>query len=346
MSTIRYPFDEPPAPGTARMALEGLHWLRMPLPMALNHINLYLLEDEGGMWIVDTGLGDEITRSHWQNLFQGDFSGQSPQAVLCTHMHPDHTGQAGWLCREWDIPLYMSLGEYMSTRIFQEASRDGDHSALEHIRLFYRRAGMDGTAVPKLGSGQGRAGGFPREPLPPVYRRLQEGDVLEIGGRQWRIIVGRGHSPEHACLYCERDGLLLAGDQVLPRISPNISLMPMEPEGNPLRDWFQSLQRLGQLPEDTLIFPAHNTPFYGLQERLQALEIHHHRHLESLVKACAEPRAAVELMSVMFSRKLEGIQSFLAIGECLAHLNYLITEGRLERSLGEDGRHLYSAVSS
>jgi len=342
MSTIRYPFDAPPAAGDTRQVSTGLHWLRMPLPMALDHINLYLLEDSGGLWLVDTGLGDKTTRIHWENLFQGTFAGQSPQAVLCTHMHPDHLGQAGWLCRHWNIPLHMSLGEYMSARVFQEAVGENGNDVTEHIQLFYRRAGMEGMQMPSPGTGQSRAGGLLREPLPPVYRRLQEGDNLEIGTRQWRIIVGRGHSPEHVCLHCEQDGLLLSGDQVLPRISPNISLMPMEPDGNPLRDWFQSLNKLRQLPEETLVFPAHNTPFYGLHERLQALQEHHRRHLENLAEACARPRRAVDLMPLMFSRRLEGVQAFLAIGECLAHLNYLISQGQLERSLAEDGQYRYA----
>ena len=325
----------------------GVKWVRMPLPMALNHINLYLLDSGDGWWIVDSGLGDETTREQWERVFETQLEGRPVRALLCTHMHPDHTGQAGWLCQRWKIPLHMTQTEYLSARVFgmlshQEMSR-------RHILRFFHRAGL-GTDYAPMAPSESRdnrsqsafRGGFSQTyPMPPFFRRLRDGQTLKIGETRWEVMVGSGHSPEHACLFDAERRILLSGDQIIPRITPNVSVSPMEPEGNPLADWFSSLPRFGALPEDTLALPAHNTPFYGLRERVDYLLSHHEKHLETLLENCAEPRRAVDLLPVLFKRPLEGQQMFLALGECIAHLHMLRARDQLVRTRDAEGVYFY-----
>ena len=346
-SDLQYPFPEPPEHGEAMTVAPGVKWVRMPLPMALDHINLYLLDAGDGWWIVDSGLGDEATREQWERVFDSALDDKPVHALLCTHMHPDHTGQAGWLCQRWKMPLHMTLGEYMSARVFgmlshQEPSR-------RHILRFFHRAGLGDDYAPVAPSesrdNRSRSafgGGYAQTfPMPPFFRRLRDGQTLDIGATSWQIIVGSGHSPEHACLYDAERRILLSGDQVIPRITPNVSVSPMEPEGNPLADWFESLPRFAALPADTLVLPAHNTPFYGLRERVGYLLSHHERHLETLLENLAEPRRAVDLLPVLFKRSLSGQQMFLALGECVAHLHMLRARGQIERERAADGVYLY-----
>lgn len=338
MDAIRYPFDAAPAKGQWTEVADGVFWLQMVLPMALDHINLYVLEDEAGWWIVDTGMKWGDTRERWQMLFDGPMAGKPVLGVICTHMHPDHIGQAGWLCDHWRVPLWMSFGEYISARAF--ATLQG--GSLSWItEQYYLRAGVQAE---QLAAAAKKFRGFGNiiEPLPMGFRRLAEGDSLRIGRRDWQIMIGSGHSPEHVCLYSPQDHILLSGDQIIPRITSNVSVMPSEPEANPLQDWFRSLTRFKKdLPEDTLVLPAHNAPFYGVKYRLEYLIAHHEGHLAEIELACVEPKGALDLLGVLFSRKIESSQMSLAIGEAIAHLNFLMAEGRLQRILDEQGIYRY-----
>ncbi len=326
---------------------QGIKWVRMPLPMALDHINLYLLDAGDSWWIIDSGLGGDVTRQHWEQIFETELEDKPVSALLCTHMHPDHIGQAGWLCERWKIPLYMTLGEYMSARVFGALSHS--EGANRHILRFFHRAGLGADYAP-IAPSEDRdnrsksafSGGFSKaHPMPPFFRRLRDAQQLTIGAVRWQIVIGSGHSPEHACLFDAERKILLSGDQIIPRITPNVSVSPMEPEGNPLADWFESLPRFAELPEDTLVLPAHNTPFYGLRERVSFLLEHHEQHLSALLDACAEPRQAVDLLPVLFKRELSGQQMFLALGECIAHLHMLRERGQVRRALDADGIYVY-----
>ncbi len=337
MSELQYPFEQIPQPGHTLEVAPGVLWLRMPLPMALDHINLYLLDDGDGWWIIDTGIGGKTTQGHWLRIFEHELGGRPVKAVLATHMHPDHVGQAGWLCERWRVPLYMTFGEYYSARVFSAMTADDIGWTTE---TYFQQVGMGPEHVDAMRRNW-RGFGSVAERLPGAFRRLAEGTTLGIGGHEWRVMVGRGHSPEHACLYSESLGVLLSGDQVIPRISPNVGVMPTEPEADPLALWFDSLRRFRSLPEDTLVLPAHNTPFRGLHPRLNALIAHHEDHLLALEQACAEsPRCARDLLPVLFSRELDASQLGMALGECVAHLNHLYLAGRLLREV-HDGVHLY-----
>jgi glyoxylase-like metal-dependent hydrolase (beta-lactamase superfamily II) len=337
---LEYPFDTPPEPGTAIEIQPGVLWVRMPLPMALDHINLYLLEDSHGWWIVDTGIRGRRTQEAWERLFEGAMGGRPVVGIVCTHMHPDHVGQAGWLSERWQAPLYMTPLEYMAARVLTAEYADGP--TWEGVRL-YRRLGMPEAFVERAGN---RKPGFHTlvEPLPRSYRRVSEGDVLEIGGSAWRAVVGRGHSPEHLCLHCAARGLLISGDQVIPRITSNVSVMPMEPEANPLSLWLDSCRRFMELPGGSLVLPAHNTPFFGLHARLEELIAHHEDHLAALEEACVEPQPVLDLLPVLFRRELDDGQLGLAVGECLAHLHLLMARGRVARELDANGLYRFRSL--
>ena len=334
-----YPFGDPPEPGRTKEVAPGVLWVRMPLPFALQWINLWLIEDGEGWALVDTGVGTEDTRSHWRRIFTEDLGGRPITRVICTHMHPDHVGLAGWITRKFGCALEISRLEYITCRMLvadtgREAPDDG-------VR-FYRAAGWDEDA---LDSYRVRFGGFGKavSRLPDSFRRLSDGETLHIGGRPWRITVGNGHSPEHVCLYQPDLDVLISGDQVLPRISSNVSVFPTEPGADPLSDWLASCAKLkGGLPNSLTVLPAHNEPFLGLHERLQDLIDGHERTLDRVEDRLASaPRRVVDLFGALFARQIDREVLGMATGEAIAHLNCLIARGRARRTTGEDGVWLY-----
>ncbi|CAA0121923.1 Hydroxyacylglutathione hydrolase [BD1-7 clade bacterium] len=302
----------------------GIFWLRMPLPMALNHINLYMI-DEGDSWtVIDTGINLPDTKDAWEQIFATYCQDKPIGRVLVTHLHPDHVGLAGWLCDRWRCPLLMSQAEYFAIRGYTGTNRM--HWQAES---FYRRAGLGDDFIDFMQDRVGMKGIV--STVPGAYRRLKEGDSLTMGGRQWQIITGAGHSLEHVCLYNSDENLLIAGDQVLPRISPNVSVLATEPEASPLHNWYASLRALLVLPEDTFVLPAHNKPFYGLHKRCHELIDHHERQLVVLLSECVMPKKAIELMKPLFGREIGFSEMGLALGEAMAHLHMLMDREQLER---------------
>lgn len=336
---LRYPFDKTPEFGTVAQVATGVYWLRMPLPMALDHINLYLLEDDAGWYIVDTGMRGDDKQKYWQQIFDTALGGKPVLGVIVTHMHPDHIGQAGWLTEKWRVPLYMTRLEYLQARVLVAMPGGLSWTTEQHMH----RIGVSAERIDEMRQSSWGFGDIV-EPLPMAYHRLVANKVLSIGGNDWRVIIGEGHSPEHACLYSPALNVLLSGDQVIPKITSNISVMASEPEANPLADWLSSLPQFYDLPEDTLVLPSHNTPFYGLHERVAFLLQHHEDHMVALEKACVEAQTAVELLPVLFTRKLVGSQITMALGECVAHLNLLIARKRMSRKLDDDGVYRYQTI--
>ena len=339
---LTYPFENAPDFGEVQEIAPGVLWLRMPLPMALDHINLYLLEDEDGWWVIDTGIALGPTEELWEQVFEHYLGAKPIKAVLSTHFHPDHTGMAGWLCERWQAPYYITEGEYYMGLAFSRTTSE-HYSWVTQQNM--RRAGYTEEQVDKARENFGGFGSIVK-PMPTAFRRLEEGAFLSINGNRWQVVIGRGHSPEHACLYCSGLNILLSGDQVIPRITSNISVPGSEPEGNPLREWFRSLEHLLEvLPPDVLALPSHNLPFYGVHERLRVLIEYHEDQLLALEEACLDSApSAMELLPVLFKRKLDEHNLGLALGECIAHLNYLHHRGQLQRREDGEGCYRYTSI--
>lgn len=331
---LTYPFEAVPEPGQAVAVAPGVLWLRLPLPLALNHINVYAIEDGDGWAIVDTGLSTLAAKAAWEAALAGPLGGRPVTRVICTHLHPDHIGLAGWLADRFAAPLLMSRLEFVTARMLIADEALGPPTGGE---AFYRAAGWSGEQIEGWRTGYG---GFGRavEAFPREYLRLQEAEPLVLGGETWRVVMGEGHSPEHVCLWREKDGVLLAGDQILPRISSNISIWPTEPDADPLGDWLRSLEGLKtRLPGDLLVLPSHGEPFYGVTTRLEALLRGHEVALKRLEKTLRAPSRAIDAFSALFARPIgEGLLG-MATGEALAHLNYLERQGRARRARDEDG---------
>jgi glyoxylase-like metal-dependent hydrolase (beta-lactamase superfamily II) len=342
---LSYPFGrgKGPEPGKPVQVAEGVYWARFAMPMSLDHINIWLLEDGDGWTVVDTCLAIPSARETWEELLGGFMQGKPVTRVISTHMHPDHVGLAGWLTERFGCELWMSREEFLMCRAMTaDTGRDAPDVALR----FYTAAGYDEEQLERYRS---KFGNFGRaiSPLPDSFRRLVDSDTITIGGRYWQAIVGRGHSPEHASLYCPALKLLISGDQVLPRITPNVSVFPTEPEGDPLQEWLSSSARIREiLPDDLLVLPAHETPFHGLHVRLSQLIESHNRDLRSLFNHLTEPKRAVDCFPPLFSREIDEGSLGLATGETLAHLNCLLGRRRVTRTRDEQGVDWYEQIAA
>jgi len=325
----------------------GIHWLRMPLPFQLNHINLWLLEDGDGYVIIDTGLKLEETRAHWRTLFDrfgiahGGTAGKPVNRLVVTHFHPDHIGLAGWLAQELDTELWISRTEWLMARMLYLDTDASNHNSMTH---FFAQHGMDQALAERMFAG----GNTYRKRVaeaPYHHRRLREGDTLAIGGRTWEIIIGTGHAPEHVCLWTADGDILISGDQILPKITPNISVWASEPDASPLEEYLGSFANFGALPDDALVLPSHNLPFHGLQRRIAQIVDHHHERLDRLRDGFNGARlSAAEAVPLMFRRDLDDHQMGFAMGECLAHLAYLESAGNMAGRLDSDGIHRFEQV--
>lgn len=351
-SRLQFPLgDALPEMGTTMEVAPGVRWVRMSLPFALDHINLWLLRDRQdgreGWSIVDCGITSDATRAAWERVFEHELGGLPVLRVIVTHMHPDHIGLAHWLTDRWSAPgqpcrLWISASDFNASRLASQSTTGfgGDAAAAffashgltdpESVQRVRQRSNYYASMVPQV---------------PTQFRRLLDGQSVEIGGHAWRCIAGYGHAPEHISLYSESLGVLIAGDMVLPRISTNVSVIDLEPEADPLPLYLDSIERLRALPDDTLVLPAHGRPFRGLHERIGQLQAHHDERLQEVREACAQqPRSAAELLPVLFRRKLDLHQTTFAMGEAIAHLHLLWHRGELRREAHADGVFRFAAA--
>ena len=334
---LDYPFATPPGPGEVIEVVPRIFWLRMPLPFALDHINLWLIKETDGWTQIDCGFGNDETRMLWERHFVTTLGGRPINRIIATHCHPDHIGNAAWLCARFGCRVAMTHAEYLTAHAIA-----GQHSGYEAGATgdLFRRHGMAAEHLAALAErGNGYKRGVPE--LPSSFDRLLDGDHTCVGGTDWRVVEGHGHSPEHASLYAAEIETLISGDMLLPRISTNVSVWPVEPDGDPLGRFLDSLTAFETLPVNTLVLPSHGLPFRGIALRVAQLRTHHAARLDELSTATAAAGrigcSAAELLPVLFRRELDLQQRYFAMGEAIAHLNYLWRAGRLDRRVAADG---------
>ncbi|MCF8157604.1 MAG: MBL fold metallo-hydrolase [Rhodoferax sp.] len=346
---LHYPLGDTLAPmgGTLEVA-PGVKWIRMSLPFALNHINLWLLRDNingvDGWSIVDCCIHHDEAKAQWESIFANDLEGLPILRVIVTHMHPDHIGLAHWLCDRWNVRLWISATDYNVARLgCMGPTGFGGERAAE----FFASHGLNSPEA--MTAIRARTGYFPSlvPSVPPQYRRMVGGDVLTIGGHAWSCISGYGHAPEHIALHCEALNILIGGDMMLPRISTNVSVYEQEPESNALALFLDSIDRLRALPQDTLVLPSHGKPFTGMHTRIQQLHDHHSERLADVLQACAARAcSAADALPVLFKRPMDMHQTTFAMGESIAHLHALWFAGKVQRSLDAQGVFRFEAVHS
>ncbi len=312
----------------------------MPLPFALDHINLWLLEEADGWTIVDTGYGVTATWELWEGHFAGIMAGRPVKDIVVTHYHPDHIGSAHWLAQRTGAPMWMTTSEFLSAHAAHDDTAGFDRATGV---AFFIANGLDATRMPeRLRSGNGYARGVPE--IPRTYRRMMHGDTLRFGGRDWEVITVFGHAPEQATLHCRELGVLISADQVLPRITSNVGVWGNQPEADPLTQFLGSLSRLGHLPDETLVLPSHERVFQGLHPRIAMLHEHHEERLARLLEGCAAPITAYEALPLLFRRKLDDHQMMFAMGEAVAHLHYLQRRGKVVREVDAAGVRRFRAA--
>ncbi|HRJ68355.1 MAG TPA: MBL fold metallo-hydrolase [Beijerinckiaceae bacterium] len=327
---LQFPFDKPEDGAPVEIA-DGLHWVRFTIPYVLNHVNIYLLRDGDGWLAIDTCIDYPVARHLWTTLLER-FSPLN--RLLLSHFHIDHTGAAGWLHEQTGCQILMSPVEYALMERFRAP---WSAELIESMRTNYLRMGCGAQEADELAHARWvptrHSGSTPRLDVP-----LLRGDEVTIGKRRWRVMVGRGHSPDGTLLYCADERLLVAGDTILPSISPFIGVDHRDPRANPLQDYLDSLQDIeGELHDDALVLPGHGLPFRGVRERLQALHTHHEERNERILAACRDSAKTVrEIALAIFNRNLDGVMG-MAMSETMAHVNWLIAQQRLS-STSHDGQ--------
>nr|WP_255723106.1 MBL fold metallo-hydrolase [Thalassobius sp. Cn5-15] len=335
---MRYPF-EAPENGQAVEVAEGVLWIRMPLPMALDHVNIYAL-DEGDHWtIVDAGVYSKRTIAMWQALLTGALGGKPVGKVILTHHHPDHVGAVGWFRHRFDAELVTTRTAFLMARMLM---LDVEEAPSPQAVAYWKSAGMAEDVLQKRLSQRPFNVSDIGHTLPIGYTRVQQGNQIRAGGRDWDVHIGNGHAPEHLTLWSRDDHLVISGDQILPSISPNIGVHPTEPDADPLGEWMESCLRLEKLArEDHLVLCGHKRVFTGLPLRMHQLIENHHGGLRRLLDHLSEPRTAVECFPPLFKRTIDAGTYGLAMVEAVAHLNHLLHTGQVSREKRSDGAWLW-----
>ncbi|MCF6444375.1 MBL fold metallo-hydrolase [Nereida sp. MMG025] len=341
MEPLRYPFPDAPCEGEAIPIADGVLWMRLPLPMALDHVNVYALDDGDAWTIVDTGFDTKRSRAIWRMLMDGPLAGKRIGRVIVTHHHPDHVGLAGWFQSEHDAALVCTRTTWLFSRMLTLDAHDRPTS---ETLSYWRSAGMDPAILAKRA--QERPFNFADcvAPMPLGYKRIKEGDQITIGGRTWDIRIGNGHSPEHATFWSADDNLVLSGDQIIPSISSNIGVYATEPEADPVAEWLEACERLAAYArDDHFVLGGHKLPFTGLPTRMRQLIENHHGALRRLHNHLDAPKSAGQCFAPLFKRTIGEGEYGLALVEAMAHCLHLWHEGRATRHKSDDGAWLFEA---
>ncbi len=340
---LRFPF-EPPAPGAAVAVAEGLLWMRLPAPMRPDHVNVYALDDGDAWTLVDTGLDTPDTRALWDRLIAGPLGGRPVARVIVTHHHPDHIGLAGWFQAAHGAELWTTRTAWLFARMLR---LDEQPRPAPETLGFWRAAGMAPEILAARADSRPLNYADMVATLPVGFRRIAQGDELVVGGRRWRVEIGHGHAPEHATLWGIDHDLVLAGDQILPGITPNLGVYATEPEADPVGDWIASCRRLRGLARSKhLALPGHQRPFLGLAARLEALEADAEAAQARLLAALGAPRTAAGAFDALYGRPIGSGEYGLALVEAVAHLNRLRARGLARRVPGPDGAWLWERIAS
>lgn len=338
------PWEVPPREGETIEVAENLHWIRLPLPLKLDHVNIYALDDGDGWSIIDTGMASIKTKAIWDRLLSGPLSGKTVKRVIITHHHPDHIGLLGWFVKNHGAEIWATRTAYLMGRML---TLDVQNTLPQETIAFWRRSGMGPRILKDRIEGKSFSFADAVEHIPLGYRRIQEGDTLKMGGRDWSVHIGNGHAPEHATFWSHTDDLVIAGDQIISSISPNLGVYATEPEADPIGEWLEACERLlsYSCPTHT-VFSGHKLPFVGLEFRMRQFIENHHSALERLMAFLETPKKASECFSPLFKRNIGEDEYGLALGEAVAHLNHLYISGRVERLLSDEGSYQYFQIKT
>ncbi len=336
MKDITYPFSKQPEFNVIQEIAPRIYWLRLAMPFSLDHINLWLFEEDNDWTLVDTGPNTSSSRASWQEIFSSQLKNKPIGRVICTHAHPDHIGLVGWISEQQSAKLLMSKGEF---EFYHQLFAKKAQTPFSQIERFYLLAG----------AGDKEAQRYVKHiqifsdliyPMADIYQQLEHEDRITLGKYQWLVHIGKGHSPEHICLFCEELNLFIAGDQLLPTISPNVSVWPTKPDANPMADFLASCHDISKIINNkTLVLPAHGLPFYGGNNRLNTLVEETEKNLDDLYDFCQLPITVSDVFPILFKAKINESNMMLAYGEALASLNYLCVQGKIEVIQGENDIH-------
>jgi glyoxylase-like metal-dependent hydrolase (beta-lactamase superfamily II) len=329
---LKFTVQRPPAYGELTDVLSGLFWVRLPVPLTLNHVNCWLLDNGSGWTLVDCGMNTDEIFEIWDRLWRGLLRSRPLQNLTLTHAHIDHIGFAGYLVKESKCAVRLPLAEWLNGWLMWHEREEGIG---EQFVSFMKCNGASDEDAAAIVGGQRKQQYLGLRP-PREFARMRDGDTVTMGRREWQVITSGGHSPEHASFYCEKDRILIAGDQILSHIAPSVIVPVAQPDANPMKEYLDSLDRFESLPSDTLVLPSHGVPFHGLHTRLAQLREHHQARLDDVASIVAGSTSAFAIAQEVFPRVLYA-NPRQAFGESLAHLNMLASMGRLTRNVTATG---------
>lgn len=341
MPGLEFPWPAAPDKGTVTPIAPGLFWARLPLPFRLNHVNVWLLEENDGWTVIDTGCATPELIALWETLLTGPMGGRPVLRVVATHGHVDHIGLSGWMVERFGAEFIGTFAEWSWARMIHLPDVPG---SIETHRAYLARHGLDRETVQGLVDSRQRFIDL-STPIPGALTEIRDGAMIRLGNRDWRVIVTRGHSFEHASFYDSRSGILIAGDHLLPKISPVIAVYETAPNANPLADYLDSFSQFADMPAQTLVLPSHGAPYRGVHTRIGQLRQHHRLRLDEMAGFLSETHTALALARAMFPHVEGHDDTGFALGETLAHINYLLSHGIVREARDRQGRSFYTACA-